>query len=602
MVMRRSFLRPSRDRVDSDRTTEHHSNKSNSISIDHEINQLQYWWVLLSPVYILVRCYYATRIPIPVNDVYFSWEPLYEQLYLSDANQRRFPSEAGMESLLVWMARKIESLLILSIPVIANDTVEQLESGPAISLAGSSVWTYLMSTPILHEPNLQLLTMAVLQSVMAFITALAELSWFAALLRHTRYYSRRHVVFWIAAVTLTNTGAAQSASSSLLHPAGQWMLAWLLTSTALVYEHHHIVILLSGMATVCARWSAGSVVLIPHVIRVLCKEWRGRNDNDTDSSKLTVSLWSAGRMLLFAGLVVMAAMRIVHGAGIGLTSVESRLLYPGGSVASRSMASYFDELRSKCGDATFYLGIPAAVITWFTWRRQTDVWASITSAWLWLALTNFSRIQDPIYAFQPLYPILCTGAVLVAHACWNAIGRIEAGLSRHKELQSKTRYMLHAIVWTPVVFMALVRNWSLAHQSTVPYGVFGYLRRQPEPELSTVCICGNAYDAFPSSFYLPDGWRWGLLPSSASSDEILHMFLLPEEEWVWFVDVYPRSTCLGDMTDISVEFKEQFEDFHESSTVVSTLLTRPFQATYSEINVSARKEYALYKRTTSDGS
>jgi alpha-1,2-mannosyltransferase len=101
---------------------------------------------------------------------------------------------------------------------------------------------------------------------------------------------------------------------------------------------------------------------------------------------------------------------------------------------------------------------------------------------------------------------------MVGDALLNAIGRVEAGLSRHKRLSDRQRLALEVLMWLPVMAAGLSRTVALSKYYTAPFHVYTQLSvliqqhqnqasRRSQPTTNVVCTCGEWY-RFPSTFFL----------------------------------------------------------------------------------------------------
>jgi alpha-1,2-mannosyltransferase len=172
------------------------------------------------------------------------------------------------------------------------------------------------------------------------------------------------------------------------------------------------------------------------------------------------------------------------------------------------------------------LSAPLGLVGWavhgLSQRVHWGLWSCLFCLVPWLLLTLPRPHKEERFLY-PVYPLLVTGSAMVGDALLNAVGRVEAGLSRHKSLSSRQRLALEGVLWAPVLLMGLSRTAALARYYSAPFDVYERLSLIIQQETSAgglaannaVCTCGEWY-RFPSSFFLAsrDSRPLRFLPSS----------------------------------------------------------------------------------------
>jgi alpha-1,2-mannosyltransferase len=174
------------------------------------------------------------------------------------------------------------------------------------------------------------------------------------------------------------------------------------------------------------------------------------------------------------------------------------------------------------------LGMLGVVVHGLSQRVSWDLWSCLFCLVPWLLITLPRPHKEERFLY-PVYPLLVTGSAMVGDALLNAIGRVEAGLSRHKSLSNRQRLLLEAVLWLPVLLLGMSRTAALSRYYSAPFDVYTHLSlivQQQDPQYSgsngnhngsnnVVCTCGEWY-RFPSSFFLAseDSRPLRFLPSS----------------------------------------------------------------------------------------
>jgi len=442
--------------------------------------QTYYYWSIVVPLYVGWRVAVANRMPITdCDEVYNYWEPLHFVMYQSGSQQTwEYAHEYALRTYAYLVPLHYISRILLY-PLLSY----------AAQLTDHSIATDKLALFVL------------LRSTLAAFMAASELIWLYALTKKETLSN----VMWSTLVLLTCTGMNHAAGALL--PSATFMLAWLLASTAFLLQRHYTFCLVAILATLTTGWPFGTVVMIPMGLHILFKEWKRRK-------------------LLNLILVCVVMTAIIQGIVMVIDKqYYGRWLSPTWNIFQYNAAGSGDELYGV-EPVTYYvknlllnlnfsaaLGIVVYPILYYSHLRDWDLLTIVSCMYLWLAITVPRPHKEERFLF-PIYPILCLSAVLTVDHSWNFVGRVMAGLSRHKELFRRQRNLLHAFVWIPVALISISRTAALSKYYTAPLTIYAALAQvETTTEPSLVCTCGEWY-RFPSSFYLPDHVQLGFLPSS----------------------------------------------------------------------------------------
>ena len=281
-------------------------------------------------------------------------------------------------------------------------------------------------------------------------------------------------------------------------------------------------------ATLSTGWPFGAVSLVPMGVHILFKEF------------------TAGRVVSFISMV--AAVTVAVQAVVMIVDVQyyGRWVSPTWNIFAYNAGGSGDELYG-IEPVSYYvknlllnlnlvapLGLLALPIQLLSTKCNKDwnVVTMLSCIFMWMAITVPRPHKEERFLF-PIYPILCLGAVLTVDSALNAIGRMEAALSRHKELAVRQRVGLTAFVWLPIVLLSMSRSAALAKYYTAPLTIYTALAFQPVPaaqhqedqeqKRQLACTCGEWY-RFPGSFYLPDHVELGFLPSVGFTGQLPQAF------------------------------------------------------------------------------
>lgn len=345
-----------------------------------------------------------------------------------------------------------------------------------------------------------------LRATIAFCTGLAEIFWLYALSKKLS----RTVVAWTAFLLLTCAGMNHSAAAFL--PSATWNMVSLIAFGLFLLEKDVLFVILAVTATLTTGWPFGAVMLVPCGLRILYRSYQ------FDGALPLLYIFIVG----VTSSVQVAVMMVDHEFYGNWTSTTMNIIrynaLGGGDelYGVEPLSFYIKNLLLNCNLAAV-LGSGAIIVSYFTQRRDWDVWFVLLSMWMWIAIT-FPRKHKEERFIIPMYPLLCLGATLTIDAGCNAVGRLIGAFSRHKELRESTRMFYHAVLWVPAAILSLCRTAALARYYTAPLYIYAALARHEGSGSSSdgpsrVCTCGEWY-RFPSSFFLPPTVDLGFLPSS----------------------------------------------------------------------------------------
>ena len=518
---------------------------------------------IVVPAMLLWRLYWANRLPITdCDEVYNYWEPLHYTLFggrnrssgrgtalqtWEYANEYALRTYAYLEPMRLWARYVLVPLLHVG----ASHLPQTLRHALWKLLTDDLPVATTAQTPEQLSTTVPLFV--ALRATIALGTACSELVWLSALssisppssksfsplppgtLSH-RCASPR-VVLTTAALLLLCPGPNHAAGAFL--PSSTWYAVYCLASACLLRHWHRTFIVVAVSATLATGWPFGALVLTPLGLRVLYKEWKYQGGM---VALWNIFMWTVVVTLLVQTIVlwidgyyyhddpalwwrhpISATINIFHYNAVGnrdsLYGIEPLSFY----------------LKNLLLNLNFVapLGAGALVVYGFSQRVQWDVWTTLAPLVPWLLVT-FPRPHKEERFLFPLYPLWCLSAVMVVDATINAIGRVEACLSRHKKLMPWQRIVLESLVWGPVAFLGLTRTIALSKYYTAPLHTYATLSsliltttkttKTTSRHNNRVCTCGEWY-RFPSSFVLvPDSPPLGFLQSNSFHGQLPQPF------------------------------------------------------------------------------
>ncbi|GKY97802.1 hypothetical protein MPSEU_000738300 [Mayamaea pseudoterrestris] len=521
------------------------------------------------PLYLSYRILLANRLPISdCDEVYNYWEPLHYLLYQSGLQVWEYAHEYALRTYAYLMP--LYGIARVYRVLIAERREWVL---PALQLLA----------PHDEVVTEKLALFIMLRSTIALATGLAEIYWLSCLYTDTKLRGR--VVLWTALLLLVNPGMTHSAGAFL--PSSTWTAVSLVCFGLALQRKHLSFCMAAIVATLATGWPFGAAILVPIGVRVFMQLAQARG------------MLKALIFLVVTTTTIQAMVMMVDKQYYGVwTSPTFNIFQYNAGSGSDSLygvepISYYIKNILVNANLAGVFGAPAIVVSYFTQRRDWNVWLMLLSMWVWVAMT-FSRPHKEERFLFPLYPLLCLGATLTLDAACNAAGRLIGAFSRRKELSGRTRMLCHAMVWIPAVMLSLARTAALTKYYTAPLHLYAALARQDidatgsQDEL-LVCTCGEWY-RFPSSFFLPDHVQLGFLPSSFKGQlpqpfsefgslSQSHMVLQPfndrnlEEtsryvsldKCEWIVDLQPGSDCIPQSSTIIA--RAPFLDASKTSTL-----------------------------------
>lgn len=479
---------------------------------------LSFWKHVWIPLYICCRIYLANRMPVTdCDEVYNYWEPLHFLLYQTGLQTWEYANEYALRT------------FAYLVPVQGLAIVWKYLIG--IAFGGSSPWMMdqlhvLAGVQSIADDNSttndKLVLFWSLRATMAAIMAATEVYWLSTV--HEKLHLTTTNLLVLSTVLCTCTGMTHAAAAYL--PSATWMGVWMLGSASFLKEQHVTFTCVAVIATLSTGWPFGAVCLVPMGIHILWKEY------------------CQGRVLSFIGKVV--AVTAAVQAVVMMVDVQyyGRWVSPTWNIFAYNAGGSGDELYG-IEPVSYYvknlllnlnlvapLGLLALPIQLLSIRFNKDwnVVTMLSCIYMWMAITVPRPHKEERFLF-PVYPILCLGAVLTVDSALNAIGRLEAAISRHKELAVRQRVGLTVAVWLPIVLLSVSRSAALAKYYTAPLTIYTALAFQPVAQQDQgqglrkqlACTCGEWY-RFPGSFYLPDHVELGFLPSVGFTGQLPQAF------------------------------------------------------------------------------
>jgi alpha-1,2-mannosyltransferase len=484
---------------------------------------VSFWRHLWIPLYLSVRICLSNRMPVTdCDEVYNYWEPLHFMLYGQGQQTWEYANEYALRT------------FAYTVPLQGFATIWQylihMMAGSS-GVSSEQLQVLLTGVPVdvddtMSTDNDKLVLFWCLRATMGCLMAATEVYWLSTVHRHLRLSQTNLVV--LATVLLTCTGMTHAAAAYV--PSATWMGVWMLSTALFLQEQHSAFTVTAVMATLSTGWPFGAVCVVPMGLHILVKEF------------------NQGRVVSFMSMVV--AVTILTQSVVCAVDYQyyGRWVSPTWNIFAYNAGGSGDELYG-IEPFSYYvknlllncnlvapLGVVALPIQLLSRKTFTskdwNVVTVLSCLYVWFAITLPRPHKEERFLF-PIYPVLCLGAVLTVDSMLNAMGRLEAVISRHKELAVRQRIGLNVVVWLPIVLLSISRSAALAKYYTAPLHIYTALAYQPVPVSGAAqeeekqpllaCTCGEWY-RFPSSFYLPEGVQLGFLPSVGFTGQLPQAF------------------------------------------------------------------------------
>lgn len=425
----------------------------------------------------------ANRMPImDCDEVYNYWEPLHFLNYGSGFQTWEYAPQFALRTYayiypLQWISWVVSPVASLVAPLLVDH-------------------------PVTTD---KLATFVVLRSTLAALSACCELHFIIALSEDVPFAESldrqtlvpKSVSYSVALLLLTSAGMAHAAGAYL--PSSSVMILWMLCTSFYIRMQVRLFCAVAVLATLCLGWPFGVVVFVPMGFDIL------RRHKAPIRLLLEVATWTVAVQALVMwvdyrhyGTVASATFNIfrynAQGGGDELYGIEPLSYYV------KNLALNFNYVALL---AILFLPLSALL------RRcgrplPTSLIVIVTSLYLWLSIVIPRPHKEERFLF-PIYPALVLAAVVVVQQVWDAtyIGRC-FGKERGRHLW--------IVLLLPSCLISQSRTMALSKYYTSPLKVFASL---PVTSQGLVCTCGEWY-RFPSSYYLPEGFQLGFLPSSFS--------------------------------------------------------------------------------------
>lgn len=425
----------------------------------------------------------ANRMPImDCDEVYNYWEPLHFLIYGSGFQTWEYAPQFALRTYvyiypLQWISWIVSPVAPLVAPLLVDHQV---------------------STD-------KLATFVVLRSTLAALSACCELQFITALSEDVPFAESldrqtlvpKSVSYSVALLLLTSAGMAHAAGAYL--PSSSVMILWMLCTSFYIRLQVRLFCAVAVLATLCLGWPFGVVVFVPMGFDIL------RRHKAPIRLLLEVAIWTMAVQTLVMwvdyrqyGTVTSATLNIfrynAQGGGDELYGIEPISYYV------KNLALNFNYVALL---AILFLPL-STLLRRFGRPLPTSLIVIVTSLYLWLSIVIPRPHKEERFLF-PIYPALVLAAVVVVQQVWDATG---IGRCFGKE---RGRH-LWIVLLLPACLISQCRTMALSKYYTSPLKVFASL---PVTSQGLVCTCGEWY-RFPSSYYLPEGYQLGFLPSSFS--------------------------------------------------------------------------------------
>ena len=441
-------------------------------------------WKYVLPLYISWRVYAANRMPIlDCDEVFNYWEPLHFLSYGNGLQTWEYAPQYALRTYaylypMHWYSRLASPVASMFAPILVDHQVTNEKLATFIlmrsTLAGLSACAELL-----------------------FITALSEDVPFSESLTRQPLVSKS--VSYIAALLfLTSAGMTHAAGAYL--PSSSVMILWMLCAACYVRSQVRLFCALAVVATLCLGWPFGVIVFVPMGIDFL------RRDKAPIRLLCGVALWT---VLVQSVVMLLDYQQYGKWTFATLNIFRYNAQSGGDELYGVEPASFYFKNLSLNFNYAAVLGVlflPLSTLLRFCRRPlPTSLIVLIAPLYLWLATVVPRPHKEERFLF-PVYPVVVLASVLVVQQIWDAV------CVGQRSKANAWRRNLWILCLLPSCLLSQSRSMALSKYYTAPFKVFAAL---PVSAPGLVCTCGEWY-RFPSSYYLPEGYRLGFLPSSFS--------------------------------------------------------------------------------------
>ena len=423
----------------------------------------------------------ANRMPImDCDETYNYWEPLHFIMYGSGMQTWEYAPDFALRTYAYLLPLQFLARLVT----------------PVAGVLAPILTTH----PITHE---RVALFVSLRSVLAGAMAMAELFFLTALCEMVPFRDslKRQtpvtpdVALATALIMLTSTGMTHAAGALL--PSSSVLLLWLICAGAYIRQLYPLFCAVAVVATLCLGWPFGVVVFVPIGIDIL------RVHPKPLHLLVGVALWTA---------VVQATVMLIDYPQYGkwvsptLNIFQYNAAGSGDELYGIEPTSYYVKNLALNFNLVAALGVAFLPVS-FLLRvlgqpLTTPLVVTMGCMYAWLSIVVPRPHKEERFLF-PIYPCLCLGATVVVERMWGLVSIFFLG--------GKHRRVWAIFVFVPVM-LSVSRSLALSKYYTAPLDVYAALPISGEGG-GLVCTCGEWY-RFPSSFYLPSGYKLAFLPSS----------------------------------------------------------------------------------------
>lgn len=441
-------------------------------------------WKYVVPLYISWRIYAANRMPIlDCDEVFNYWEPLHFLSHGSGLQTWEYAPNYALRTYaylrpMQWYSRLVSPVASIVAPMLVDHQVSTVKLATFIVLRS---------------------TLAALSACgeLIFVTALSQDVPFAESLTRQTLVSKS-VSYTTALLLLTSAGMTHAAGAYL--PSSSVMIAWMLCASFYVRMQVRLFCALAVVATLCLGWPFGVIVFVPMGIDIL------RRDRFPIRLMCGVALWT---VLVQTVVMLLDYQQYGKWTSAILNIFRYNAQSGGDELYGIEPASFYFKNLSLNFNYVAILGmlfLPLSMLLRFCKRPlPTSLIVLVAPLYLWLAIVVPRPHKEERFLF-PIYPALVLAAVLVVQQVWNAVC-----LGQRSKAHA-WRQNLWILCLLPSCLISQSRSMALSKYYTAPLKVFAAL---PVSTPGLVCTCGEWY-RFPSSYYLPQGYQLGFLPSSFS--------------------------------------------------------------------------------------
>jgi len=384
-----------------------------------------------------------------------------------------------------------------------------------------------------------------LRSTLAILTATSEVQFVHALWTCTK---SKPIALWTLLLLATSAGMAHASNAYL--PSSTIMVLFLKSCTCWLQERYVHTMAYGVVATLAVGWPFGAILFVPMGLHILVDTYHAMPGKTTLSTMISSTfLWLVG----IQGIVMTEDYKqygtwvspiynilnynVLNGGGDELYGVEPLSYY----IKNLCLNFNYVALLAICFPAFSSLLVmedtTSTTSTTTTKQQQARLQKRnevtlrilLSPLFLWFVVVLPRPHKEERFLY-PIYPLLCLGAAVTVDKVWNVLASTTNTTSRRTKTDGttsspsqqyqRTKLIGGTLLLLPSCLLSISRTMALSKYYTAPLLVYAQLPFQQAEQEETkegrnqlVCTCGEWY-RFPSSYYLPQGYELGFLPST----------------------------------------------------------------------------------------